>query len=147
MTTCVTYDDVNLIVRLYELRRDEKLRQARAWFGESFHAQNIEEINELCPPGSDENAYFRMVLSYWDMVSTFVTSGVLEPNVFFKSGRELLVVWIRLENLLPALREQYKDAAYLEDLEAVAKDYVAWWEKRAPGAYEPFRARIAARPA
>src|SRR3974390_1118333 len=51
-----TYDDVNLILRLYELRREEKMRDARVWFVSKFKCKTMEEFSKLCPPGSDANA-------------------------------------------------------------------------------------------
>ena len=54
-------------------------------------SQDLEEVNELCPLGSDESAYFRMVVSYWDMVASFIANGVLQREIFFESGRELLL--------------------------------------------------------
>jgi hypothetical protein len=44
MTNCATYDDVNLVLRLYEMRREERLREARAWFVASFHAKTLDEF-------------------------------------------------------------------------------------------------------
>ena len=65
-----TYDDVNLILRLYEARREDKLRTAREWFAQNFRFHTMEEYNRGCPPGSSMNAYARMVMSYWDMVAS-----------------------------------------------------------------------------
>src|SRR5262249_38282102 len=76
-TTRPTYDDVSLILKLYEMRRDEKLRAARGWFAANFKVKTIEEWQKLCPPGSDPNASYRMVTSYWEMVASFITGGVL----------------------------------------------------------------------
>ena len=57
MTSCATYDDVNLVLRLYDLRREERMREARrAWFVANLHAESLEKLNETCPPGSNENA-------------------------------------------------------------------------------------------
>src|SRR5581483_3473763 len=56
-----TFDDVNLILRLYEMRREERLRAARAWFIANFKPRTLQEFDALCPPGSDANASFRMV--------------------------------------------------------------------------------------
>ncbi len=89
--TCGTYDDVNLILRLYEIRRETKLRAAREWFLASFDVKSLDDWTSLCPPGSDNNAYFRMVVTYWDMVASFITGGVLQGEIFFPSGRELLL--------------------------------------------------------
>src|SRR5579871_2211636 len=103
-----TYDDANLILRLYELRREPKLRQARDWFMMHFKADTMEEVNQLCPFGSEQSAFMRMVVSYWDMAASFITSGVLNDELFFESGGELMIVYTRIQKLLPALREYAK---------------------------------------
>ena len=73
--TQATYDDANLLIRLYDLRREEKLREARAWFTANFKPNSMADIQQLCPPGSENNARMRMVASYWDMAASFVTAG------------------------------------------------------------------------
>ena len=145
MRACGTYDDVNLILRLYDMRREEKLREARGWFFKSFHVKTLDELNTLCPLGSEPNAFFRMVVSYWDMVGSFVTNGVLHKELFFESGRELLFVWVRMRDVLPELREANKDPKAFGNLETVAKQYVEWWKDRAPDAYERFIERVTGR--
>ncbi len=64
MSAQATHDDANLVLRLYDLRREEKLRAARAWFGKSFKPRNLQEAQELTPPGSEQDVYVRMVLSF-----------------------------------------------------------------------------------
>src|SRR5258708_12721076 len=86
-----TYDDVNLILKLYDMRREEKLREARKWFGK-FKAKTLAEREALCSPRSDQDAYFRMVVTYWEMVASFITAGVLTRERFFPSGNDLLSV-------------------------------------------------------
>ena len=56
-----THDDVNLILRLYEIRREEKLRKARGWFAKSFKATTMDEFQTLCPLGSETHSYYLMV--------------------------------------------------------------------------------------
>ena len=146
MKTCGTYDDVNLILKLYELRREAKLREAREWFFKSFHVKTLDDLNELCPLGSETNAFFRMVVSYWEMVGSFVTNGVLHKELFFESGRELLFVWVRIRDVLPAVREAQKDPKAFGNLETVANDFIEWWKGRAPEAYEGFVERVSAAP-
>jgi hypothetical protein len=136
-----TYDDARLILSLYETRREERLRKARAWFAGSFKPRSLEDFAALCPPGSDENASYRMVTTYWEMVASFVTSGVLSQELFFQSGRELLLVWERLREILPALREKNKDPFAFTNLEAVATGYIEYLDRRAPGTYAAFSAR------
>ncbi len=142
MASRPTYDDANLILRLYEMRREERMREARAWFTAHFRPKKWEELATLVPPGSQENASYRMVISYWDMVASFVVTGVLNKELFFQSGRELLVVWERLRVVLPGIREQYKDPSYMGNLERVALDFAAHMQAQHPEAYQAFVKRI-----
>lgn len=144
-TTHSTYDDVNLILHLYELRREERLRQARAWFAATFKPASLEEFQTLCAPGTDPNASFRMVTSYWEMVASFITSDVLNRELFFQSGRELLFVWERIRDVLPKIRETNHDAGFLRNVETVATAYVAWLNTTSPGTYEAFSKRVRGR--
>jgi hypothetical protein len=137
-----TYDDVNLLLRLYDMRREDRLRQARAWFAGKFRAATMDEFQKLCPPGSDENASFRQVTSYWDMVASFINQGVLNENLFFENTRELLLAYIRIEPILPAVREAFKDPFYMSNLESVAKRFAGWLDQRSPGTYSTFAARV-----
>jgi hypothetical protein len=133
---------VSLILRLYEMRRETKLREARDWFGKSFKIKSVDEFNQLCPPGSDPNAYYRMVTSYWEMVASFMTSGVLHQELFFESGGELLFVWERIRDVLPALRQANKNPRNLQNLQKVAEAYIEWFKSNSPGAYEAFSQRV-----
>src|SRR5690242_20392147 len=76
MPQTATAADAEVVMRLYDLRREEKLRKARNWFFAHFKAiKSTEEFLKVAPYGSEENAYFRMVVSYWDMAAGFVNSG------------------------------------------------------------------------
>jgi hypothetical protein len=137
-----TYDDVNLVIRLYELRRDERLREARRWFAASFKAKTLDEFHALCPIGSEPNESYRMVVTYWDMVASFLTSGVVNQELFFQSGAELLFVWERVRDVVPQLREANNNPQQFKNLEQAAGAYVQWWNKQAPAAYDTFSKRI-----
>jgi len=139
---CATYEDVNLILRLYEMRREKRLREAREWFAKSFKVKTVDDFNQLCGPGSDTNAYYRMVTSYWEMVASFITSGVLHQDLFFESGGELLFVWERIRDVLAALRQANKNPRNLQNLEKVAEAYIEWFKAINPGAYEAFSQRV-----
>ena len=118
------------------------MRKARAWFGKSYKARTLEEHWKLCPPGSDEDASFRMITSYWEMAASFVTSGVLNEELFLQSGRELLFVWERIRDIVPAAREAHKNPNAHRHMETVANAFIAADNKTAPGAYEAFSARV-----
>ena len=140
--TQATYDDANLLIRLYDLRREEKLREARAWFTANFKPQSMADIQQLCPPGSENNARMRMVASYWDMAASFVTAGVLNPELFFASNREMLVVAVRFQPVLADLRAAFKDPSFLDNLEAVGQKFSDHLSKVGPGTLEAFIARV-----
>lgn len=142
MRACATYDDVSLVLRLYEIRRETRLREARKWFIKEFKAATLAELDKLCPAGSTENESFRMVTSYWDMSCSFIARGVLEPEIFFESNREALLVWERIRDVVPAIRERYEDPKYLGNLEQVAGEFAEWLGKRGPNVYEAFSKRV-----
>jgi len=137
-----TYDDANLLLRLYEMRREEKMREARAWFVANFKPKSMADIQQLCPPGSEANARMRQVSTYWDMAASFVTSGVLNPELFFANSREMLLVAIRLRPVLAEVRAAYKDPTFLLNLETVAQQYSDYLNRVSPGTLDAFTARI-----
>jgi hypothetical protein len=137
-----TYDDVNLILKLYEIRREEKLRSARAWFVANYKCKTMKELDQLCPPGRETNAMARMVTSYWDMVASFVTAGVLNEALLFQSARELLLVYFRVAPLMEEIRSNYQDPTYMQNLEIVAKSYIEFMDRTSPETAKAFQARI-----
>jgi hypothetical protein len=140
--TPATYDDVNLILKLYEMRREEQMRAARAWFSANFKVKTMAEFDRLCPGGSGMNAHARQVITYWDMVASFICSGVLNQELFFQSGRELLFVWVRLEPILEEWRALYKDPNWLKNLEAIGSAFAEYTRKRGAEAYDNFVTRV-----
>ena len=142
MTPKPTYDDANLILRLYEMRREDRMRKARAWFTANCKVKSYDELLELAPGGTEENASVRMVTSYWDLVASFMTAGVLNKELFFHSGRELLLVWERVRDYLPSMREVYNDPSYLKHLETIGNEFAAHVKKQDPAAYEAFLRRV-----
>jgi len=137
-----TYQDAELILKLYDLRREEKLRAARAWFTANFFAQSVGEAMEKYPPGSEPNAYFRMVLSYWDMAASFVAKGVLHEELFFENNSEMLFVWERARSFIEDFRRVRKNPLPYRNLERTAFRFIQWMNHNAPGAYESLQAMV-----
>lgn len=138
-----TYDDANLILRLYEMRREDRMRKARAWFIANFKVTSFDELAKLAPGGSDENAYYRMVITYWDMVASFINTGVLDKELYYHSGRELLLVWERVKDVLPSIRERYQDPKYWAQLEIAGTEFGREFERQSgTAAYAAFLKRI-----
>jgi len=138
MTNQATYDDANLILRLYELRREETMRKARAWFF-GFTPNSLEDVQKAAPMGSPENAYMRMVTSYWDMAAAFVTKGVLNEELFLDTQGEALFVWEKVRAIVPAMREANQMPHYLGNLETVATAAI---KRMGPEAYQSFSTRV-----
>jgi hypothetical protein len=136
--------DAELLLRLYDLRREEKLRRARDWFTREFHAKSTEDYLKKYPPGSEEDAFFRMVVTYWEMVGSIVNSGLIKQDFFFQNTGEFFGVWERIKHLIPGAREAFKNPHLWENLELMAKSYEEWMAKRAPEAIEAYRQRLQA---
>ena len=139
-----THAHADLLLRLYEIRREPKMREAREWFISKFHPSSIEDAQKQAPFGSPENAYVRMVASYWDMAANMVNRGLIEEELFFETTGEQWIVWERLKNYVPAQRERSKNPHMFGNLEKHVKKLEAWRKKRAPGATEAMRQMMAA---
>jgi hypothetical protein len=137
-----TYNDAELIMKLYDMRREEKLRAARSWFMGNFSANSFAEAIERYPVGSEQNAYYRMVGTYWDMAGSFVIRGILHEELFFENSGELLVVWEKMKNFIVDLRKVRKNPLLYGNLEKVAQRQIEWLNRNAPGAYEGIRAMV-----
>lgn len=134
-----TYEDANLILKLYELRRDEKLREARQWFASEFRPQTFDDIKALLTPDHPSNTAFRMVISYWDMAASFAVRGPLNAELLLESAGELIGVWALVEPFIADLRELVKLPEFLRNLEAIIQ-MVDW----APHRVEWIQSRVAA---
>ena len=137
-----TYQDADLIMKLYEMRREERLRAARAWFMGNVNVKSAAEVMEQFPPGTEHNAYFRMVLGYWDMAASFVVRGVVHEELFFENSTEMLAVWERSKAFVEDFRKVRGNPLFFLNLEKAAKKQVDWLNKNAPGAYESLLAMI-----
>lgn len=133
------HHDAELLLRLYELRREERLRQAREWFIREFQADSFEEARRRHPPGSQENTSFRMVTSYWEMAASLVNHNLVKEEFFFENTNELWVVWQKIKHLAPGAREMYRNPHVWKNLEAVSEKFEKWMAKRAPEALGALR--------
>ena len=135
----VTHEQANLMLKLYDLRREPKLREARDWFAANFHVKNAEDVMRLCPFGSKENTYMRMVAGYWEMVAGIVNRGLIEEDMFFEGTGEQWGVWQQLKPIAGDFRKTFSNPKFLAALEEQTKRFEAWQEKRAPGSIEAMR--------
>lgn len=109
--------DVELILKLYELRRDEAMRRARAWYITEFTPQSAKDIAKLMVGGFDSSANYRMVTSYWDMAASFVNNGGIDEKMFLEANSEHLVIFAKIEPFISTVREMFGEPNYLIQLE------------------------------
>lgn len=139
----VTHEQVNLMLRLYDIRREPRLREARDWYMRNFKPTSLEDVMNLAVPNSEESAFMRMVLSYWDMVANIVNRGLIDEEFFFESTGEQWIVWERLKPIVKGWREMFKNPHAFARLEEHVKRLEAWREKNAPGSNEATRQMMA----
>jgi hypothetical protein len=127
-----TPEDAQLILRLYELRREDEMRKARAWYASEFLPNSIEDVKAIWFDGKHpHNPHFRMVTTYWDMAASFVTSGALNGELLLESSTEMVVIYAKVEPYLAEMRQQSGIASYLSNIEKVIEQYPLAQEKLA----------------
>jgi hypothetical protein len=94
--------DAQLILQLYDLRREAEMRKARSWFASTFSPQSYEDINKTIGGPAQESAWFRQVLGYWEMAAALVNHGTLNEDLFFDTSGEM---WFLLAKIQPFLQD------------------------------------------
>src|SRR5690242_17656917 len=107
-------ESANLILKLYELRREEVMRKARDFFF-SFDPKSIDDVTAAFM--GPQSAYLRMVITYWDMAASLVNNGAIDSKMFTDANGEHIGVLAKLEPFLPQLREGMKNQNFLKNLE------------------------------
>ena len=107
------------ILKLYELRRDEKMRAARSWFFSDFAPQSVMDIIKLYRSGEPASAYFRTVTSYWDMAASLVLNGALDEKMFLDANTEHIFVYAKIQPFMAEIRELFNEPEHLIHLETL----------------------------
>jgi hypothetical protein len=128
------HHDADLILKLYELRREPVMREARNWFF-TFNPQKPEDFLDTVT--SDKSGYYRMVISYWDMAASLVNNGAIDAQMFNDANGEHLFVYSKMEPFLADLILESGNPKFLAHLEKVVKEIPNYEEK-----IEALRARI-----
>jgi hypothetical protein len=99
------HEEANLILKLYELRREETIRKARDWYFREFNPQSIADFESaMFGPNS---GYLRMVVTYWDMAAALVNDGAIRLELFNEVNGEQIGVFAKVEPLLSEIRAKY----------------------------------------
>jgi|SRR5262252_4827775 len=111
------FESATLNLKLFELRREPVLREAREWFLRDFNPASFEALVEAV--SGDRNASFRMVLGYWDMAASLVTSGAIDGDAFRAAHSEVFATFARVQPFLAELRKVSGEPDFCRQLETV----------------------------
>lgn len=109
--------DVMALLKLYELRRDDKMRAARSWYFSEFAPKTAMDIIALYREGEQASAHFRMVASFWDMASSFVLNGGIDEKMFLDASSEHIFVYAKIQPFLAEIRQIFGEPDFLINLE------------------------------
>jgi hypothetical protein len=122
-----TPQDADLIIKLYDLRRDETMRKARNYVFFEFFPQSVDDVKEIFTNAQkypEHNAYLRQVVSYWEMVAAMVNHGSIDRALFYDTNGEFFGVWAKVGDFVEDLRASFgpQFLVNLEKLIAAAPD-------------------------
>ena len=120
-----THDDAELLLHLYEIRREPELRRARAWLLTEFKSTTWADVKSRYLSHTDEDRWFRMATSYWEMVATMVNRGTLNAEMFFDHTGEDIVTWERIKSVIPDARADIRPT-YLFQFERLVTAHQAY---------------------
>jgi hypothetical protein len=121
--------DAEIILKLYSLRTESLLRQARAWVGGEFWPTTADELlGVLLNPQDAHNAHLRQVLSYWEMAAAMVLHGAVSAELFVDCNGEGFFLLAKFAPIMEAVRERYpgfmvKTSELVERFSAASQRY------------------------
>ncbi|MBV9181555.1 MAG: hypothetical protein JO356_09585 [Acidobacteria bacterium] len=120
MSKPATAEDADIVMQLYDLRRESEMRKARHWFA-GFWPQNADDVVAIINAfNTQENAWFRQVCGYWDMAASFVLRNALNEDLFVDSNGEMWFMFAKVYPFLKEIREKNKLPTFLTRVETVA---------------------------
>jgi hypothetical protein len=113
------FESAQLNLQLFDLRREPVLREARAWFLSEFNAESLADLVPLA--SGPRNASFRMVLSYWEMAASLVTTGAIDAEAFRAAHGEIFATFCKIEPFLAEMRTASGEPDLCRHMEAVVR--------------------------
>jgi hypothetical protein len=114
------FENATLNLKLFDLRREAVLRDARQWFLAEFNPESLAELAAIA--GGSRNAVFRMVLSYWDMAASLVTTGAIDGEAFRAAHGEIFLTFAKVYPFLSELRATSGEPDFCRHIETVVLD-------------------------
>ena len=116
-----TTADADLILKLYDARREAEIRKARLWWAGTFWPTSANDVLEISRSSGQENAWYRQVLGYWNMAASFVIHGAVSEDLFLETAfsGEMYAIFSKLQPYLKELREKMQNPVFLANIEKV----------------------------
>jgi hypothetical protein len=111
------FESARLNLQLFDLRREPVLREARAWFLRDFNPSTLADV--VAAVSGDRNPSFRMVLGYWDMAASLVTTGAIDAAAFLAAHGEIYATFSKIQPLIDEMRRVSGEANFCQHIEAV----------------------------
>jgi hypothetical protein len=111
------FESAQLNLQLFELRREPMLREARDWFLRDFNPESFADLVALAR--GERNASFRMVLGYWDMAASLVTTGAIDADAFRAAHGEIFATFSKIYLYLAELRSASGEPDFCKHVEGV----------------------------
>src|SRR5437868_15533487 len=128
-----THEQAQLQLKLYDLRRETRLRQARDWYWQKYWADTLDEAMRVAPMGTEAGTFFMMVVSYWDQACAYLNYGLLHEDLFFETSGEFFRVCERIKPTIVEGRKRWSSPLFLAHMDDAATRFDCWSVKRAPG--------------
>ena len=112
------HDDAELILKLYDLRREPVMREARNWIF-TFNPTSMQDVIEALM--GEHSGHYRMVISYWDMAAALVNNGAIDETLFNETNGEHIFVYAKIEPVLEDIRTAFGSPDFLRNLETLVK--------------------------
>jgi hypothetical protein len=128
------FESAQLNLQLFDLRREAVLREARSWFLLEFNPESFEDIRAALV--SEHNAAFRMVVGYWDMAASLVTTGAIDADAFRAAHGEIFGTFSKIQPFLAEMRGAFNEPEFCQHIESVvmaAPDAEAILKRRREG--------------
>jgi hypothetical protein len=110
-----------LIVKLYELRREAVMREARSYVGGNFLPRSAEEFVEIVSAGGKQAGFVLQVYGYWDMAAGFVVHNALDADLVYDTCQEMYFQYAKIQPYLPGIREKLSLPEFLRSIERVVE--------------------------
>ncbi|MGH9906348.1 MAG: DUF4760 domain-containing protein [Pyrinomonadaceae bacterium] len=110
--------DADLILKLYDLRREKVMREARDWMF-TFNPTSIQDVIEVLL--GEHSGHYRMVISYWEMAAALVNNGAIDETLFNETNGEHIFVYTKIEPVINDLRQLFDSPEFLLNLETLIK--------------------------